>query len=110
MVKPCLGYKTRTAAVLDLQSKGLSNAEIGRKIGIPTTQVSALALSAARYRATNPVDGSIRRIECPAETLEALRPHAARRGLTAGELAGRLIAVIGRDNLVDGVLDDEVEL
>jgi len=42
-----------------------------------------------------------------ADLLERLAPHAEARGVSAVTLAGRLLNVIARDDLVDAILDDK---
>lgn len=41
---------------------------------------------------------------------ERLRAAAGRRGITAGELARRIVQAVARDGLIDAVLDDRAEI
>lgn len=43
--KACLGYPSRTAAILAMRANGMATGEIARRIGIPTKTVSALEAS-----------------------------------------------------------------
>ena len=129
--KPCLGYPSRTAAILGMLDRGLSRAEIADRIGIPLGTVAALECSAARSlgrrAATSPSSESAltasrdassvatapshgRAILIPESVLRALRRAAARRGLTPHELARLLVVTVADNGLVDAVLDDAGEI
>lgn len=107
---PCLGYPTRTDAVIALRQHGLSTREIARRVGIEPKTVTALEASAARrgvgyaprarqeYRNAVPIDP---------DTLAALRPHAARRRITVNLLVQQLLMILADDDLVDALLDDD---
>lgn len=106
----CLGYATRTDAVIALRGQGLSTREIAQRVGIEPKTVTALEASRARrgstyaprarqeYRNVVPVDP---------ETLVALRPHAARRGISVDLLIQQLLMILADDDLIDALLDDE---
>lgn len=97
---PCLGYPSRSAAAVALQSKGFVLSEIGRQIGVDTKTASALIASAKRSH----------RIEAPialdSATLNLLRVHAAFRRCQSQDLARRIIEIAVRDNLINAILDD----
>jgi hypothetical protein len=42
----------------------------------------------------------------PVDVLDALSPHAARRGMTVNHLARLIVTIIVDENMVDAVLDD----
>lgn len=106
----CLGYSTRTDAVIAMRGEGLSTREIARRIGIEPKTVTALEASRARrgtvrvsrarpeYRNSVPVDP---------DTLAALRPHAARRRISVDLLIQQLLMIVADDRLVDALLDDD---
>jgi hypothetical protein len=108
--KSCLGYPTRTDAILALRGQGLATRDIARRIGIEPKTVTALEASAARrggnhrprgrqeYRNVVPVDP---------ETLAALRPHAVRRHISVDLLIQQLLMILVDDDLVDALLDDD---
>tara|TARA_B100000678_G_scaffold61754_1_gene50068 strand:- start:3176 stop:3532 length:357 start_codon:yes stop_codon:yes gene_type:complete len=111
MGKPCLGYKTRTAAVLALQAQSVSDREIARRIGIEIKTVSALAASAARQRklATEREAGVVRTgLVLPVLTRSALRPAAAARSVSVDRLALMILEAVGDSGLADAVLDDGI--
>jgi len=106
---PCLGYGSRTEAVAALRSQGLQTREIARRIGIEPKTVSALEASQNRKDATRVQSSDLpswNTVAIDADTLRALRPHAARRGITVATLARKLLIVLADDNLVDALLDD----
>lgn len=113
--KPCLGYATRTDAVLALQAGGLSTIEIARKIGIPVATVSALAHSGLRTnkRRSQPDDPAhmlgTAMVLAP-DILRSLRRHAARRGISVNRMAALIIETVLDDDMVDAVLDDAADL
>ncbi|PNW61817.1 UNVERIFIED_CONTAM: hypothetical protein BEN50_25685 [Euhalothece sp. KZN 001] len=98
--KPCLGYPSRTAAVLDLARQGHSDAEIAELTGIPHAHVAPLRHSGRR---------SFAPVRVPRDTLYGLRVLAAGRGMSVNELACRLLDAIVAGDLAAAVLDDEGE-
>lgn len=108
--KPTLGYPSRTAAVLALRGQGLSDVEIGERIGIGQSAVSALACSyerdLSRKRDLQPAGTHGRNILIPRTVLVELLPHAGRRGISINDLVRRIVEAVATDHLVDAVLDD----
>lgn len=104
--KPTLGYPSRTEAVLGLRREGLSAPQIADKIGIDVKAVAALEASAGRRGGVRRPADRGRVVLLPAETLRALGPAAAQRGITANCLARRIVKAVVADGLVDAVLDD----
>lgn len=102
--EPCLGYPSRTAAASALHVEGLDNKEIGRRIGRDAANVAAL-LAHAKNRGNQ--RGEVR-VSFDPEVIEGLRGHAIKRGVTVHKLLRLLADVIIDDDLVDGILDDEV--
>jgi len=106
--KPTLGYATRTDAVLALRAQRVSTAEIARRLEIEPKTVTALAHSAGRRRrATRPSEEMGRTIVFPVDILDALRPHAAKRGMHVNSLARRIVETVVDEKMVDALLDDE---
>lgn len=109
--KPCLGYPSRSDAVVALRKQGLTTAEISRRTGIDPKDVCALEASAQRAASRNvqvcPEAGVI----LPPRLIDALRPHAEKRRVKPGYLAFRIVETVVAEGLVDSVLDDldEVE-
>ncbi|BAV64789.1 hypothetical protein [Sphingobium cloacae] len=93
MSKETLGYPTRTEAVIALAAQGLTNREIGEKIGIAASTVAALAASAQRAKtirrapATTPKRG---RYGMPTAQLETKIMDLYEAGLTRDQIAARL--------------------
>lgn len=107
---PCLGYPTRTAAVIALRGEGLSTREIARRIGVEPKTVTALEASRARYRGDHtPRARHEYRNVVPVDpdTLAALRPHAARRRISVDLLIQQLLMILADEGLVDALLDDD---
>ena len=104
--KPTLGYPSRTAAVLAMRAQGRSTSAIADILGIDKGTVGALEASATRSRARRPAEANGRTVLFPVEILDRLRPHADRRGISANELARRIVDAVAEDNLIDAVLED----
>jgi hypothetical protein len=107
--KPILGYPSRTACCLALREQGKSNAEISSLTGIGGKVVSRLVVRRPmrRPRSAEP-HGRI--VLFLAEVLDELKPHAARRGITANELARRIVEIAAGENMIDAILDDGHEV
>lgn len=103
---PCLGYPSRTAAVLALTSEGLSDGQIARRTGISKKNVLALAYSGARRRSPRLSELTGRTVVIPRDVLKSLVPHAAKRGLSVNALVRLIIETVADDEMVDSVLDD----
>ena len=105
--KPTLGYASRTDAVMALRAQRVSTAEIARRIDIEPKTVTALEHSAGRrIRAPRPSEQMGRTIVFTVDILDALRPHAAKRGVHVNSLARRIVETVVDENMVDAVLDD----
>jgi len=48
-----------------------------------------------------------RTIVFPVDILDALRPHAAKRGMHVNSLARRIVETVVDEKMVDALLDDE---
>jgi hypothetical protein len=110
--KPCLGYRSRTEAVLALRKAGYSTAAIAEKIGIEVNAVSALESSGMRHHdRCTPVKIPAARnaLLLPQKLINALAPHAELRGLRPTELAFCILETVVNDGMVNAVLDDLVE-
>lgn len=106
--KPTLGYASRTDAVIALRRQSLSTNEIAARLGIEHKTVTALEHSAGRpRRRPRPAEEMGRTILFPIDILDALRPHAARRGMHVNQLARRIVEQVVDDGIVDAVMDDE---
>lgn len=105
--KPCLGYPSRSAAVMALRAEGKSTKAIARLIGIPETTVSALEHSAKRTRRhTRPAETNGRTVVVPLDILRRLAEPAQQRRISVNELARRILDAAADDNLADAILDD----
>lgn len=107
--KATLGYPSRTAAVLALRGHGYSTRQIAEAIGIRESTVSALEHSAARARKPRPAEQLGRAVIFPVDILNALCPHAARRGIAANSLARLIVTTVVDEGMIDAVLDDNGE-
>ena len=109
--KPCLGFPSRTAAVLALRKEGVSTETIAARVGITANQVLALESSAGRHekRPAPNVVTTDSTLLLPRRLLQALTPHANRRGTTPAMLAFAIIETVIADGMVDAVLDDQDE-
>jgi len=105
---PCMGYPSRTAAVIALRSQGLTTRQIAERIGIEVKTVGALEASFSRAdrvfkpkasRAGFPV-------HVDAETWLKLRDAARLRSLNTEFLAGQLLMIVADDGLVDAIVED----
>lgn len=108
----CLGYPSRSDAVLALRGKGLTTRQIADQIGVEPKTVSALEHSALRSskRRARPAEEHGRTILFPVDLLDRLRPAAARRGIHANQLARLIVETVVDDGLIDSVLDDLDEI
>lgn len=104
--KPTLGYATRTEAVQALRAQKLSTREIARRIGVEVKTVSALEQSGERPRRVRPTEEMGRTVVVSIDVLDALRPHAERRGLSVNALVRRIVETVADEAMVDAVLDD----
>ena len=105
--KPCLGYPSRTDAVLALRAQGMTNHQIALKTGISLSSVAAL-ISAKKYK--RPADLHQKTVRVDNDVLEALRPFAAERGIEVNQLCRNLLAAIVDDELANAILDDALEI
>ncbi len=97
--KPIAGYPSITAAVMALEAQGLSWREIADRLGIDSRRVISLGLSRKNAK-------KFRTVSLPLATLQGLKPHATRRGISAVDLAARIVEVTLVEGLIDSVLDD----
>lgn len=105
--KPCLGYPSRTKAVLGLRGQGFSTAEIARAIGIEVKTVVALEVGSGRARPEPRVREQLgRAVIVPVDVLDALGPHAARRNISPNHLARLIVSTVVDEGMIDAVLDD----
>lgn len=105
--KPCLGYKSRTAAAMALSAAGMNYKQIAAKIGVSDSAASGLLSSAKNKR---PSVEHQKTVCIDNDVLEALRPAAIRRGISVNKLCRELLACIADDDLADAILDDALEL
>lgn len=109
--KPCLGYPSRTAAVLGLRGNGLTTTQIAKAIGIPEKTVTALEIGSSRPRAEpSPTEQLGRTIVLPIDVLNALGPHAARRAISTNHLARLIVSTVVDEGMIDAVLDDAEDI
>lgn len=103
MAKPMLGYPSLAKAVEALRAQGMDTDAIAAATGRPCNQITVTEYKRAQLRRP-------RTLVIGERTFDQLGRHAARRGMTAIDLADRLLATIARDKLVDAVLDDGGQL
>jgi DNA-binding NarL/FixJ family response regulator len=109
--QPCLGYPSRSAAVIGLRAEGLPDREIARRIGIEPKTVSALAISAERKIARQDAVGwspSRSSLILPLDVQQRLRKAAAARQVSVYQLALTIVEIVATNGLADAVLDDGV--
>lgn len=110
--KPCLGYRSRTEAVMAMRAQGMDTRAIASRIGIELKTVTALEGSAARSdrardrRASTDYVHVDRAIILPVTLAHDLREPARKRRLSVERLAIDLLEAIAADDLVEAVLDD----
>ncbi|MFA6219622.1 MAG: hypothetical protein WC692_07555 [Erythrobacter sp.] len=108
--KPCLGYPSRTAAVLGLRQQGLTTNQIAQAIGISLKTVAALECGSGRPRRERSDYQYLgRAMLVPTDVLNALGPHAAKRGVTVNSLARLIVCTVVDEGMIDAVLDDGAE-
>ncbi|MFO6448637.1 hypothetical protein ACLBKU_15995 [Erythrobacter sp. NE805] len=108
--KPCLGYPSRTAAVLGLRQQGLTTRQIANAIGISTSTVTALECGSSRpKRERSDYQYLGRAVLVPTDVLHALGPHAAKRGVSVNGLARLIVCTVVDEGMIDAVLDDGAE-
>lgn len=111
--KPTLGYPSRTAAIIAMRAERIPTDEIARRIGIEAKTVAALELSAGRARSRRdprPHEAICRTVLFPVDVLDALGPHAARRGIHPNRLARLIVETVVDENMIDAVMDDADDL
>jgi hypothetical protein len=104
--KPCLGYPSRTQAVVALRKQGLTTAEIAERTGIDLRDVSALETSAMRSKMRGSPQAVSTGVMLPPWLLDALKPHAEKRCIKPGVLAFRIVETVVKEGLIDSVMDD----
>lgn len=106
--KPCLGYRSRTAAVHALREQRLSTRQIAEAIGISEKNVVALECSSGRSRAREPRPSEQlgRTVVIPVDVLDALGPHAAKRCISVNHLVRLIVSTVVDENMIDAVMDD----
>lgn len=108
--KATLGYRSRTEAIQGLRAQNLTTRQIAARIGIETKTVAALEASALRRKEVGGKSTDRQHTVCiDNDVLRALRPHAARRGLSVNQLVRLIIAAVADDDIVDAVLGDQGE-
>lgn len=111
--KPCLGYPSRTKAVMALRSQRLSTRQIAEAIGIEPKTVLALELGSGRstpIRSSRASEQLGRTVVIPVDVLDALGPHAAIRCISTNHLARLIISTVVDEKMIDAVLDDVDDL
>lgn len=94
---PIAGFSSRKEAVIELTRRGLRPCQIEKETGIDARCATAYLHSAGK-----------RRIIFDEDVIDDLEPYAKPRGLTASEVARRIVLRTLEDELVDAVLDDGI--
>lgn len=109
--KPCLGYPSRTAAVIAMRQNGMSTGQIAEAIGIEAKTVVALELGSARPRREPRISEQLgRTVVIPTDVLDALGPHAARRSISVNHLVRLIVSTVVDEQMIDAVMDDAADL
>lgn len=88
-----------TEAFLAFDAQGLTSTEIAAELGVTENRVSTIRSGCKKLKKRNSVALS-------PVTLDGLGPHAKRRGISAVDLAARIVEVTLAEGLIDSVLDD----
>jgi hypothetical protein len=99
MIKPTLGYPTRTAAIEAFLADGMEPRGIAAKLDVSLNSVQQLIYLSERRLAD-------RKIVLTRPMIDLLGGEAARRGTSAAELAHRLLELIVHDDLFDALLGE----
>lgn len=103
---PTQGYPSKRAAAIALAGLGLTTSEIAARIGSTVGSVKSYRSQERRRVADRAPDATACGLFLDNALANALRPHAARRGLTVTTLAHRLLEAVVEDGLICAVLDD----
>ena len=103
---PTLGYRSKSEAAAALREQGLSHSEIGCRLDVAKGTVGALISTAKRGRRSLRGPNKPLTLTLNAATWQALEPAAVLRGVSIERLAGRLLAHVAADQLVNAILDD----
>ncbi len=103
-----LGFASRREAILSLAMQGLTPSEIAESINTAHPEAAASGRQIGSYLSALRRNGQC--VPVPVrldeELYQQLTTAAKARGSRADHLAGRLMATILRDQLVDAILDD----
>jgi len=91
-------WPSKSAAILAMKQRGLTEGQIAKRLGIKPNTVSSMAVRAKRRQK--------RPVALAENVMLDLERAALRRGLTPHQLADRLLTEIVVANLIDAVLDD----
>lgn len=111
---PTLGFPSRSAAIAHLASQGLSNIEIARRVKIPASKVPGslwhTKMDKKELRARRAALRETRRnVVLDKCIYDLLVPHAAKRGVTTGDLVRGILAIVATEPvIIDNILDDGV--
>ncbi|MEZ5752844.1 MAG: hypothetical protein R3D60_13065 [Paracoccaceae bacterium] len=107
-MKPVLGYRSMSAAVLALSGAGLSVAEITKRINAaqPDRPVTAQKVSRVKHVARHRAGPTKITLRLSKNAAFALAKAARARGEQQRELAERLLEAVMADGLINAILDD----
>lgn len=98
--KPCLGFKSKGAAIISLREQGMTHTEIGRILDMSPRAVSSLFC-----RTKQRMVRSARAIHISANLFLDLEREAQRRGMDVDVFARKLLETIVVDKLYSAVMD-----
>ncbi len=107
MAKPTLGYPSITAAAFALQAQGCDREKIAEQIGVSRSQVASL-LANGQGKQRLPSAEYAGYLRVPFAERDALEPAAVVRNMAISKVAGLILSVVVRDNLIDAILDDGI--
>lgn len=105
-------YPSQALAIEALDGRGVSRRDIAARLDIATATVAGALWYAKRRangarRATRPAEANGRTVLFPVDVLDRLVGPARARGISANELARRIVETAIDDGIIDAVLDDD---
>lgn len=108
VARPCMGFPSRTDAVVYLASKGMTDREIARAISVqhPLDPIAHTTVSKLRHSRIKALPRTPLEIRLPKATAARLTALATARGQHTHRLAAQIIEIVVSDDLLNAILDD----